>query len=87
MVLKKSLQTFSLSTGLKVNYQKSSLVPINVPEDSVAQLAVAFGCQIASLPFTYLGLPLGTTKPKIQDLTPIVTRLERKLTSISCFLS
>jgi hypothetical protein len=87
MVLKKALQNFSLSTGLKVNYQKSSLVPINVPKDSVAQLAAAFGCQIASLPFTYLGLPLGTTKPKIQDLTPIVTRLERKLTSISCFLS
>jgi hypothetical protein len=87
LVLKKALQNFSLSSGLNVNYQKSSLVPINVPEDNVAQLAAAFGCQIASLPFTYLGLPLGTTKPKIQDLTPIVTRLERKLTSISCFLS
>jgi hypothetical protein len=39
------------------------------------------------MPFTYLGLPLGTTRPTISDLSPIVCRLETKLTSISSFLS
>ena len=87
LALKEMLQDFSSSTGLKVNFSKSSMVPINVDEVAVNSLATTFGCQVASLPFTYLGLPLGTTKPRIQDLTPIVTRLERKLTSISCFLS
>jgi hypothetical protein len=58
-----------------------------VKGEEMQQLANSFGCQVASLPFTYLGLPLGTAKPKIQHLTPIVTRLERKLTSISSFLS
>jgi hypothetical protein len=38
------------------------------------------------MPFTYLGLPLGTTKPLINDLSPLVSRLERKLTSSSSFL-
>jgi hypothetical protein len=87
LALKEVLHKFSLSTGLKVNYAKSSMVPVNVDDHTLNTLASAFGCQKAALPFTYLGLPLGTSKPKIQDLTPIVTRLERKLTSISCFLS
>jgi hypothetical protein len=46
LVLKKALQNFSLSTGLKVNYQKSSLVPINVPDDNVAQLAAALAVRL-----------------------------------------
>jgi hypothetical protein len=87
LALKEVLHKFTLSTGLKINYHKSSMVPINVPMDVLKELSEAFGCQIASLPFTYLGLPMGTTKPKINDLAPIVTRLERRLTSISSFLS
>jgi hypothetical protein len=30
------------------------------------------------MPFTYLGLPLGTPKPSVQDLMPFVDRIERK---------
>jgi hypothetical protein len=39
------------------------------------------------MPFTYLGLPLGTTKPSVQDLTPLLNRVERRLGGISRFLS
>jgi hypothetical protein len=85
LALKDILHKFSVSTGLKVNYHKSSMVPINVASEEVQQLATAFGCQVTTLSFTYLGLPLGKARPKIQHLTPIVTRLERKLTSISSF--
>jgi hypothetical protein len=70
-----------------VNFHKSSIVPINVPEETMSELADAFGCQIGTLPFTYLGLPLGTSRPQIKDLLPLVTRLERRLASISHFLS
>jgi hypothetical protein len=42
---------------------------------------------VGSLPFTYLGLPVGTIKPTIAELSPLVCRLERKLTSSSSFLS
>jgi hypothetical protein len=45
------------------------------------------GCQVGSLPFPYLGLPLGTTRPCIKDLLPIVNGLERRLTATSIFLS
>jgi hypothetical protein len=39
------------------------------------------------MPFTYLGIPLGTTRPTMSDLMPLVCHLERKLTSSSSFLS
>jgi len=81
------LQDFYTSTGLKVNFAKSSLVPINLEPDRAASLAQQFGCILGSLPFTYLGLPLGLTKPKVVDFLPLVTRCERHLAYTSSFLS
>jgi hypothetical protein len=39
------------------------------------------------MPFTYLGLPLGTTKPSVEDFLPLVSKCERRLANISIFLS
>ena len=50
-------------------------------------LANTFGCQIGSLPFTYLGLPMGTIKPRFEDLTSIMDRVERRLSACSSPLS
>ena len=38
-----------------------------------------FGCVVGKMPFTYLGLPLGTTKPTIMDFMPLVTSVERRV--------
>jgi hypothetical protein len=58
LALKALLNTFASSTGLKVNYDKSSMVPINITAERLQHLASTFQCQARSLPFTYLGLPL-----------------------------
>jgi hypothetical protein len=42
---------FSLSIGLKVNFHKSNIVSIHVPDESMEILTNAFRCQVASLPF------------------------------------
>jgi hypothetical protein len=39
------------------------------------------------MPFTYLGLPMGTTKPSIRDMSPLIDRVERRLSDVSSFLS
>jgi hypothetical protein len=39
------------------------------------------------MPFTYLGLPMGTTKPKFENLTPMIDRVERRLSACSTWLS
>jgi retron-type reverse transcriptase len=87
MLLKSLLNTFADSTGLKVNYQKSSIYPINVDQDKMKILALTFGCQIGVYHFTYLGLPMGPNKPKVEDFFSLVQIIERRLVSTSNFLT
>jgi hypothetical protein len=63
------------------------MVPVNVSVGKLQHLAATFGCSTGNLPFTYLGLPLGLTKPKVEDFLPLVSRCERRLVSTSLFLS
>jgi hypothetical protein len=86
-LLKALLNSFATSTGLKVNFSKSMMVPINLSTDKLQQLSATFGCSTCSLPFTYLGLPLGLTKPRVEDFLPLVTRCERRLVNTCLFLS
>jgi hypothetical protein len=53
--LKSLLQTFAISTGLKVYYSKSMMVPINIEDSKLHNLAPTFSCSTGSMPFTYLG--------------------------------
>jgi hypothetical protein len=85
--LKSLLQTFATSSGLRVNYSKSMMVPINIDDQKMELLANTLGCSIGSMPFTYLGLHLGTTKPKVIDFLPLITKCERRLACTSMFLS
>jgi hypothetical protein len=71
IALKALLNTFADSIGLRVNYQKSNIYPINVDEDRMKALAKTFWCQMGTFPFTYLGFPLGTTKPRVEDFIPL----------------
>jgi hypothetical protein len=87
MALKEVLNKFSKSTRLQINFDKSLMIPINVEEDRVNSLSELFGCQLGKMSFTYLGLPLATTRPMITELSLLVCRLERKLSSSSRFLS
>lgn len=85
--LKSLLHSFSKSTGLKVNYHKSHMYPINVTNEKMIHLAHTLGCDIGTMPFTYLGLPMGTTKPRIEDFTPMMDIIECRLFACSTWLS
>lgn len=39
------------------------------------------------MPLTYLGLPVGTSRPTIQDLMPLICSAERRLTSTMAMMS
>jgi len=81
------LNTFSEATGLRVNLRKSMMLPININEERFDLLAKTFGCSKGSFPFTYLGLPMGLTKPRIQEYLPFISKCEKRLGSVSSFLS
>jgi hypothetical protein len=85
--LKEILHNFALSSGLKVNFHKSCLVPINIDQEKATSLANAFGCLVGSFPFTYLGLPMGLTKLQVKDYAPLISRIERRLSASSQWLS
>jgi hypothetical protein len=85
--IKSPLHTFAPAIGLKANYAKSMMVPINLESEKVQVLAQAFGCAFGSMPFTYLGVPLGTTKPSVEDFLPLVNKCDRRLANTSIFQS
>jgi hypothetical protein len=85
--LKDILHSFAESTGLRVNFEKSFMVPINISKDRLNILVTTLGCSKQSLPFTYLGLPLSITKPLVAHFWPLVSKCERRLVNFSSFLT
>jgi hypothetical protein len=75
--------TYEMVSGLKVNYSKFSIIPIYVNDEKIKIL----DCKIGSLPFTYLGLPLGISQPRLQDCLPLISRVQKRLSSITRLLS
>ena len=51
---------FQTVTGLKVNVQKSEMVPIGEVDDVYALVEI-LGCRVGILPMSYLGMPLGAS--------------------------
>ena len=48
---------FEAPSGLKINLEKSPIIPVGEVEN-VNHLACELGCKVVALPSTYLGLPL-----------------------------
>jgi hypothetical protein len=71
----------------KVNYNRSSMYPINVNPGKMEILSRTLNCQTGAMPFTYLGLPLGLSKPQLQHFLFLIQRIEKSLSCTSNFLS
>ena len=57
--LARILRCFHASSGLKVNFHKSKVYGIGVSKTEIARCARILGCEAASFPFKYLGIPVG----------------------------
>jgi hypothetical protein len=73
------LECFGEASGLRVNFLKSSVAPIQCSQDIADQCSQALDCPIQNLPCTYLGLPLSIKKLRKEDLQSILDKLARKL--------
>jgi hypothetical protein len=56
-------------------------------EQNVEILAGVFGCKLQGMPFTYLGLPMGSTKSRVEHYAPLMNRVERWLMLVSSMLT
>jgi hypothetical protein len=81
-LLKEILEAFSLMTGLMINYDKSTLVPINQDNEDQMQISNILGCPIASFPHTYLGIPLSDSQLRRWALFPLLHSLDKRADSL-----
>lgn len=79
--LKNILQAFSEATGLKINYSKSTLVPIHMDAGLAAYCVTIMGCAQQSFPQNYLGLPLSASKLPVSAFSMYVDRTDKFLSS------
>uniref|UniRef100_A0A453HNM1 Reverse transcriptase domain-containing protein n=1 Tax=Aegilops tauschii subsp. strangulata TaxID=200361 RepID=A0A453HNM1_AEGTS len=73
------LKLFGDSTGLCINQQKSSAIPIRCDDVALDHVLLNFGGGRASFPFRYLGLPVTTARTRLVHLQFILDRIRARL--------
>ncbi|KAK2436747.1 hypothetical protein QL285_021719 [Trifolium repens] len=77
--LKAILRGFELSSGLKVNFWKSSLMGINVSSHFMTLACDFLNCKQGTVPFSYLGLPVGANHRRSVTWDPLIAHLRKRL--------
>ena len=80
MYLRWILMWFEAFSGLKINLNKSEIIPLG-RVDNMEVLAAELGCGVGSLPTKYLGLPLGAPHRAVGVWDSIEERFKNKLSS------
>lgn len=79
VTLKIVLRLFAKMAGLKINYHKSSFVPLNLDEPHTDLLRSILGCTATTFPLNYLGMPLSIKRPTRQFFHLLIEKLEKRL--------
>jgi hypothetical protein len=77
--LKWVLTYFEQVLGMKVNYYKSELIPINLDADETIELQHILECVVGSFPIKYLGVPLHFEKLRRENLQPIIDKILKRI--------
>ncbi|GAU14707.1 hypothetical protein TSUD_203560 [Trifolium subterraneum] len=77
--LRAVLVLFETMSGLKVNFNKSMLVRVNIPDSWLGEVASALGCRVGKIHFLYMGLHIGGDPRCLSFWEPVLTRLKRQL--------
>nr|GEX03388.1 hypothetical protein [Tanacetum cinerariifolium] len=70
---------FYLAFGLKININKSNLYGVGVSSEEVTQMPEGTGCSSSSIPFTYLGLPIGSNMGRISNWSILIDQFKARL--------
>jgi hypothetical protein len=79
--MKLILCIFEQLSGLKINFHKSEIFCFGKAKEVENEYKILFGCDIGSLPFRYLGIPIHFRKLKNGEWKPVEDRFEKKLSS------
>jgi hypothetical protein len=70
---------FEKLSGMRINFNKSDLTPINLDEEESQSYSQIYCCRLGTFPFTYLGVPLHYGKLKREDIQPIVDKIIKRI--------
>jgi hypothetical protein len=73
------LMLFEKVYGMRINFNKSEFIPMNLETDRVHEVAHVLNCPLGSLPFKYLGIPIHFEKLKRDDLQPVIDKLIKRV--------
>jgi hypothetical protein len=59
---------------VKINYNKSDMISVNLSEEETQMYSRTFYCKVGSFPIKYLGVPLHHEKLKREDIQPVVDK-------------
>lgn len=76
------LRCFELISGLQKNFNKSSIMGVNVHELFIQFCADFIRCKVEKLPITYLGAPLSLKCLLISVWSPLVLMFQNRLASM-----
>lgn len=79
--IKAIFRGFGLISGLKVNFCKSKIFGINVPEDFLNRASQFLCCSRDILPFKFLGIFVGLNPRRCNSWTSVVCNLKQKLST------
>jgi hypothetical protein len=79
--MKLILSFFEQLSNLKINFHKSEIFCFGKAKGEEDNYRNIFGCEVGSLPFKYLGIPIHYRKLLNKELKPVEDRFVRKLAS------
>ncbi|WVZ55719.1 hypothetical protein U9M48_006344 [Paspalum notatum var. saurae] len=74
-LISRLLEVFGHASGLRTNFSKSSIFPINCTETDLDVIKQEMACGVSAFPCKYLGIPLTIRKPTKADLLPLVDKV------------
>lgn len=81
MNIKRVLRCFEVLSGLRINYHKSVVCGVGIQEEQTKVFAEALNCLSKKRPFNFLGLPLGASIRRRSTWSPVVDKIQKKLSS------
>lgn len=78
-IIKDALDTFMQASGLSINFGKSSLFMAGIREDKKEGIISRLGIQLKTLPVSYLGVPLITSRLTKVNCIPLIDRITARI--------
>jgi hypothetical protein len=77
--LKQILLWYEQISGMRINFHKSEVTPMNLDDELIHAVSHIFSCPIGKFPIKYLGIPLHYDKLAREDIQPLVDKLLKRI--------